>query len=60
MFRTKVEGYFKTSADAIPWNFDDELVLGRITRFQERLGQIKVRRCTPQSTPKTRPEFLKL
>jgi len=43
MFRSKLDNYFKYS-EVVPWNFDDELVLGRIIHFQERLEQIKVRR----------------
>lgn len=43
MFRSKLDNYFKHPTELIPWNFDDELVLGRITNFQKRLGEIKVR-----------------
>lgn len=46
MFRSKLDNYFKHPAELIPWNFDDELVLGRITNFQKRLGEIKVRNLT--------------
>lgn len=43
MFRSKVDNYFKHPAESIPWNFDEELVLGRIINFQKRLAEIKVR-----------------
>jgi len=43
IFRNKLDNYFKHPTELIPWNFDDELVLGRITNFQKRLGEIKVR-----------------
>ncbi|XP_077280935.1 dynein beta chain, ciliary-like isoform X2 [Temnothorax americanus] len=41
-FRSKLDNYFKHSTELIPWNFDDELVLGRIMNFQKRLGEIKM------------------
>jgi len=44
MFRSKLDNYFKYAAEMLPWNFDDELVLGRIMHFQERLERLKVRR----------------
>jgi hypothetical protein len=44
MFRSNLDNYFKSAADMLSWNFDDELVLGRIMHFQERLEQIKVRK----------------
>ncbi|RLU17527.1 hypothetical protein DMN91_009762 [Ooceraea biroi] len=53
MVRTKLESYFKHPTEVILWNFDDELVLGRITRFLERLGQLKMLFETTQ-------EYLKL
>lgn len=43
MFRSKLDNYFKYPAELLSWNFEDELVLGRITNFQKRLGEIKVR-----------------
>jgi len=43
MFRSKVDNYFKHPTESIPWNFDEELVLGRIMNFQKRLAEIKVR-----------------
>ncbi|XP_070518395.1 dynein beta chain, ciliary [Cardiocondyla obscurior] len=41
-FRNKLDNYFKHANELIQWNFDDELVLGRITKFQKRLGEIKI------------------
>ncbi|XP_025160705.1 dynein beta chain, ciliary-like [Harpegnathos saltator] len=41
-FRSKVDTYFKPPSEAILWNFHDELVLGGITDFQKRLGEIKI------------------
>ncbi|XP_050446950.1 dynein beta chain, ciliary-like [Cataglyphis hispanica] len=41
MFRAKLDFYFKSPAESIPWNFDEELVLGRIINFQKRLAEIK-------------------
>jgi len=43
IFRSKLDNYFKYSTELIPWNFDDELVLGRIINFQKRLEEIEVR-----------------
>lgn len=43
MFRSKLDNYFKYPAEPMPWNFDEELVLGRVTNFQKRLVEIKVR-----------------
>ncbi|EFN63906.1 Dynein beta chain, ciliary [Camponotus floridanus] len=42
MFRSRVDNYFKHPTESIPWNFDEELVLGRIMNFQKRLAEIKV------------------
>ncbi|XP_018058898.1 PREDICTED: dynein heavy chain 9, axonemal [Atta colombica] len=42
IFRSKLDNYFKYSTELIPWNFDDELVLGRIINFQKRLEEIKM------------------
>lgn len=42
MFRAKLDFYFKSPAESNPWNFDEELVLGRIINFQKRLAEIKV------------------
>lgn len=41
-FHAKLDTYFKPPSEPIPWNFEDELVLGGITDFQERLAEIKV------------------
>lgn len=43
IFRSKLDNYFKYATELIPWNFDDELVLGRIINFQKRLEEIEVR-----------------
>ncbi|KAG5306381.1 DYHC protein, partial [Pseudoatta argentina] len=42
MFRSKLDNYFKYSTESIPWNFEDELVFGRIINFQKRLEEIKM------------------
>ncbi|EGI59469.1 Dynein beta chain, ciliary [Acromyrmex echinatior] len=42
MFRSKLDNYFKYATESIPWNFEDELVFGRIINFQKRLEEIKM------------------
>ncbi|XP_018352750.1 PREDICTED: dynein heavy chain 9, axonemal-like [Trachymyrmex septentrionalis] len=53
MFRSRLDHYFKSATESIPWNFDDELVLGRIINFEERLEEIK-------TLFKTAQEYFKL
>lgn len=52
-FRTKLDTYFRPPSEPILWNFHDELVLGGITDFQKRLGEIKV-----MSIKRSLPRFL--
>lgn len=47
-FRNKLDTYFKHAQDVIPWTFDDEFVLERVTDFQKRLDEIKVRDISPE------------
>lgn len=42
-FKTRLETYFKHPSESNAWNFDDELVLGRIIKFCKRLEEIKVK-----------------